>query len=359
MGAAPVRTADFDYELPPGQIAQTPLADRAAARLLVLRRSDGALLHRTVRDLPELLCPGDLLVVNDTRVLPARLHARRGSGGHVELLLLHPASPGGGPSREWVALARPARRLRPGDQLTPFCPDGEPGAGTRAEPIAVRAALGEGRVAVELPVSGPAVASFLQRWGQVPLPPYIHEALPDPERYQTVYARAAGSAAAPTAGLHFTPELLAALQARGVARTAVTLHVGLGTFRPVTAEDPRAHAMHAEWYEVTPETAEAVRAARGRGGRVVAIGTTAVRTLETAAGPEGVRAGSGWTDLYILPGWRFRAVDALLTNFHLPRSTLLMLVSAFAGRDAVLGAYRHAVAAGFRFFSFGDAMLIL
>ena len=359
MGAAPVRTTDFDYELPPAQIAQVPLADRAAARLLVLRRGDGALLDRTVRDLPDLLAPGDILVINDTRVLPARLHARRPSGGRVELLLLHPAAPGGAPSGAWVALARPARRLRPGEHLIPFRPGEASGAEGADEPIAVRELLGEGRVAVELPASGATVAAFLRRWGEVPLPPYIHEVLPDPERYQTVYARTEGSAAAPTAGLHFTPELLRTLAERGVGHAAITLHVGLHTFRPVTAEDPRAHAMHAEWYEVAPETAEAVRSARARGGRVVAIGTTAVRTLETAAGPEGLRAGSGWTELYILPGMRFHAVDALLTNFHLPRSTLLMLVSAFAGREAVLAAYRHAVAAGYRFFSFGDAMLIL
>jgi S-adenosylmethionine:tRNA ribosyltransferase-isomerase len=292
-------------------------------------------------------------VVNDTRVLPARLHTRRRSGGHVELLLLHGRG-GPAPSADWEALARPARRLHPGEALAVVRP-GEP----EGPPLTVLEALGEGRVAVRLPVPGAEVPAFLGRWGEVPLPPYVRQALPDPERYQTVYGRVEGSAAAPTAGLHFTPELLGALEERGVGRTAVTLHVGLGTFRPVSADDPRAHPMHAEWYEVRPEAAAAVARARARGGRVVAVGTTAVRTLETAAAAEDLSPGSGWTDLYILPGWRFRAVDALLTNFHLPRSTLLMLVAAFAGRELVLSAYRHAVEAGYRFFSFGDAMLIL
>ena len=360
--AAPVRTADFDYELPPDRIAQAPPPDRASARLLVLDRATGAVSDHTVADLPALLRPGDLLVLNDTRVIPARLFATRATGGAVELLLLRPAVEGAWrAASEWVALARPARRLRAGEALLPLP---RPAAGTAAPeappgPVRILEVLGEGRFAVGLPVPADAVPAFLERFGEVPLPPYIHERLQDPERYQTVYARVAGSVAAPTAGLHFTPDLLRALEARGVARTAVTLHVGLGTFRPVAADDPREHRLHAEWFEVGTDAEEAVRAARARGGRVVAAGTTAVRTLESVAAGAQIRARSGWTDLYILPGWRFRAVDALLTNFHLPRSTLLMLVAAFGGVEPVLAAYRHAVAAGYRFFSFGDAMLVV
>jgi S-adenosylmethionine:tRNA ribosyltransferase-isomerase len=357
-----VRTADFDYELPPERIAQTPLPRRSDARLLVLRRATGAIAHHTVADLPGLLAPGDLLVVNDTRVLPARLFARRQSGGRVEVLLLHPAAgaPGPAAATAWLALVRPARRLRPGERLRLTAPD-PAGADPAAPTVRIGALLGEGRAEIAFEdVAAAGVPGVLARYGEVPLPPYIHERLRDPERYQTVYARAEGSAAAPTAGLHFTPELLAALEARGVARASVTLHVGLGTFRPVTAERPEDHTLHAEWCEIGAEAAEAVRAARRRGGRVVAVGTTAVRTLESRAADGGaVAAGNGWTDLYILPGRRFRVVDALFTNFHLPRSTLLMLVAAFGGRETVLAAYAQAVRAGYRFFSFGDAMLIL
>jgi S-adenosylmethionine:tRNA ribosyltransferase-isomerase len=356
-----LRTEDFDYELPSELIAQAPLPRRSDARLLVLERRSGAVSHHRVADLPRLLRPGDLLVVNDSRVLPARLRVRRPTGGRAEVLLLHPAA--GDPAQagsalEWVALARPARRLRPGEFLLPLGPDGTPAP--TAVGVRIVEHLGEGQVAVRLEGVAPhEVAGLLERYGQVPLPPYIRAPLQDPERYQTVYARVPGSAAAPTAGLHFTPELLAELEAAGIERAAVTLHVGLGTFRPVTADDPARHRMHAEWCCVPPETAEAVARARRRGGRVVAVGTTVVRTLESRATEDGgVRAGSGWTDLYILPGWRFRAVDALLTNFHLPRSTLLMLVCAFAGRQPVLAAYREAVRLRYRFFSFGDAMLV-
>jgi S-adenosylmethionine:tRNA ribosyltransferase-isomerase len=360
-GYADVRTSDFSYDLPPELIAQAPLADRSAARLLVLRRGDGTVRHHTVRDLPDLLDPGDLLVVNDTRVLPARLFGRRPSGGRTEFLLLNRLHPeAGGDPALWVALARPARRLPAGTRvaLLPRGADQPPLAGPGAEVVRP---LGEGRVELRLEVStGEELAALLEGYGQVPLPPYIHTPLADAERYQTVYARREGAVAAPTAGLHFTPELFAALERRGIGRAAVTLHVGLGTFRPVTVDDPGDHPMHAEWFELTPETVEAIQAARARGRRVVAVGTTVVRVLESQAVGDGtLRAGSGWTELYVLPGWRFRAVDALWTNFHLPRSTLLMLVSAFAGRDAVLGAYRAAVAERYRFFSFGDAMLIL
>jgi S-adenosylmethionine:tRNA ribosyltransferase-isomerase len=341
-----LRTADFDYDLPPSLIAQTPIEPRDAARLLVVPRTDGAPLgHRHVRDLPDLLRPGDLLVVNDSRVLPARLIGRREpSGGRVEVLLLHRE-----PSGLWEALVQPGRRL----------------------PVGARVSFGNGSVigeVVERTASGGRLLRFsdeaaLPDVGEMPLPPYIHERLADPERYQTVYAREPGSAAAPTAGLHFTPELLARLEAQGVGLARVTLHVGLDTFRPVKEDDPRRHTIHREAFVLPEETAGKLLAARAAGGRIVAVGTTAVRVLEQAAllaaqaGAEGawIRPAAGWADLFILPGHRFRAVDALLTNFHLPRSTLLMLVSAFAGRDRVLAAYRDAVRNGYRFFSFGDA----
>ena len=356
-----MRTADFDYELPPERIAQEPLPDRAGARLLVLERVSGTILHRAVRELAELLSPGDLLVLNDTRVLPARLFGRRATGGRVEVLLLHRQEPAtDGPGQGWVALVRPARRVRAGEALD-LIPrsGGEP----VADPPRVRILelLGEGQVRVSLePGSTGDVRTVLTTCGQIPLPPYIHTPLADPERYQTVYARHEGAVAAPTAGLHLTPELLAGLAERGIARACLTLHVGLGTFRPVAAEDPREHRMHAEWLEIPPATAEAIARTRRQGGRVVAVGTTVVRALESRAADDGtVRPGGGWTELYLLPGSRFRAVDALFTNFHLPRSTLLMLVAAFAGRERILEAYREAVAREYRFFSFGDAMLIL
>ena len=343
-------TAAFDYELPPERIAQEPLARRDQARLLVLHRTDGRLEHHHVFDLPRLLGRGDVLVVNDTRVRPARLRARRESGGQMELLLLRPD----GGEREWLALARPARRARPGEWLTLVPPDGLALPPAR---LRILARLEDG--AVRLGVPAEAGAS-LQAYGAVPLPPYIRAPLRDPERYQTVYARVEGSAAAPTAGLHFTRELLERLDGAGVRTAGLTLHVGLGTFRPLAAARIEDHTMHAEWFDLPAATALAVGAARESGRRVVAVGTTAVRTLEACAAPDGrVRAGSGWTDLYITPGRPFAVVDALLTNFHLPRSTLLVLVCAFAGRERVLAAYREAVRLGYRFFSFGDAMLIL
>jgi S-adenosylmethionine:tRNA ribosyltransferase-isomerase len=349
-----VRTEDFDYELPEELIAQTPLADRSAARLLVLDRRSGGVRHAVVRELPELLSPGDLLVLNDTRVLPVRLGARRRTGGRVELLFLAPDAQD--PEVQWMALARPARRLRTGEVLEVVSPsEPEAATGVSAEVVAL---VGEGQVRVRL--RGARVREAMDRWGTMPLPPYIRAPLADPERYQTVYARVEGSAAAPTAGLHFTPELLEAVRARGVGTAFLTLHVGLGTFRPVTAERPEEHRLHAEWFRLPPETAEAVARHRRAGGRVVAVGTTVTRVLETQATDDGcVRPGEGWTDLYILPGFRFRVVDGLLTNFHLPRSTLLMLVAAFAGRERVLAAYREAVAQRYRFYSFGDAMLVL
>lgn len=355
-----MRTDDFDYELAPERIAQQPLARRSDARLLVLRRETGAVAHHRVKDLPSLLRHGDLLVVNDSRVLPARLFARRAGGGRVELLLLRPVRDGevaGAAAGDWLALAKPARKLRVGEEVA-LSPGGA-GAGP-APRVRIVAHLGEGQVAVRFPAVPGGLGQVLAGFGQMPLPPYIHAPLQDPERYQTVYARVDGSVAAPTAGLHFTPELLGELAGMGVERASITLHVGLGTFRPVTTAVASEHRMHAEWCEVPPETAAAIRRTREAGGRVLAVGTTAVRTLESRAdGTGGVYPGSGWTDLFILPGRRFAVVDALLTNFHLPRSTLLMLVSAFGGRQAVLSAYREAVRLEYRFFSFGDAMLLL
>jgi S-adenosylmethionine:tRNA ribosyltransferase-isomerase len=343
-----LRTADFDYVLPPELIAQAPAEPRDAARLLVLPRAGGPLHHAIFRDLGAYLAPGDLLVLNRTRVLPARLvgHRRDAAGGRVELLLLRRE-----PAGAWEALARPLRRLRPGTPLV-F------GAGRLQGTVLERTAAGTVRVGFDQEVT----EALLREVGEVPLPPYIRGWRGDPERYQTVYAAVPGSAAAPTAGLHFTPELLASLRAQGVATTSLTLHIGPDTFRPILTEDPRAHPMHREYCEVPAEVVAAVARARAAGGRVIAVGTTAVRALETAAlaGPAGRLAPyCGWTDLYITPGYRFRVVDGLITNFHLPRSTLLLLVSALVGRERLLAAYAEAIRERYRFYSFGDAMLIL
>jgi len=337
-----VRTVDFDYELPPELIAQHPLAQRDAARMLVLDPS--GLAHRGVRDLPEYLDAGDVLVLNDSRVLPARLIGRRRDGGEAEVLLLRPLSEG---THRWEALIRPARRLEAGSRL-------------HFENSAM-AVFVEGRDGETARVQLNGVADPLaevRRIGQMPTPPYIKERLQDRERYQTVFARPEGSAAAPTAGLHFTPELLSGLRNRGVAITFVTLHIGLDTFRPVRVEEPAEHRIHREWYRIDDDSARAINEARRLGKRVVAVGTTSVRVLESAAIDDGVAAGEGWTGLFILPGYRFRVVDAMLTNFHLPKSTLLMLVSAFAGRERILAAYAQAIERRYRFYSFGDCMLI-
>lgn len=341
-----MRTDAFDYELPQELIAQRPASPRDAARLLVLDRASGEITDATVRELPRFLSPGDLLVLNDTRVMPARLVGEKaGTGGAVEVLLLDAKEHG-----VWEALVRPGRRLRPGAEVL------FGGGALRARVVEVTPS--GGRI-LRFEWEGPSFEEVLHRLGEVPLPPYIKEKLDDPERYQTVFSREEGSKAAPTAGLHFTPELLARLEARGVEIAYVTLHVGLGTFRPVKAEYVHEHQMHAEYYRLPEATAQAVRRARSRGGRVVAVGTTVVRTLEAQATGGDVEAGEGWTEIFIYPGYEFKAVDALLTNFHLPRSTLLMLVCAFAGREQVLGAYERAKELGYRFFSFGDAMLIL
>jgi S-adenosylmethionine:tRNA ribosyltransferase-isomerase len=343
----PLNLSDFSYPLPEGLIAQAPVTPRHASRLLVLPPA-GEPRHRLFADLPELLSPGDLLVSNDTRVIPARLVGTKGTGGKVELLLCEPL--GGERGRSWRAMGQASKPIRPGAVLS------FDGLSARVE-----AALGDGLYDVTLDREGPELEAALTRAGQVPLPPYIRRAPTgeDAERYQTIWARAPGSAAAPTAGLHFSEELCRALDARGVARTAVTLHVGPGTFLPVRGEDLDRHRMHAERFRVPAEAAAAWGACRARGGRVVAIGTTSVRTLETAFQDGAVRAGEGRTELFIRPGHAFRAVDALVTNFHLPRSTLLVLVCAFGGRERVLGAYREAVARKYRFFSYGDAMLLL
>jgi S-adenosylmethionine:tRNA ribosyltransferase-isomerase len=343
-----VRPDDFVYDLPPQLIAQEPLPERDASRLLVLARQSGTLRHHVFRDLPGLLRPGDLLVVNRSRVFPARLLGTRAGGGEAEVLLLKDVG-----DDVWEALIRPARRLRAGARVR--VDDGLELEILEGPPLA------DGRRRVRLlPRSGDA-ARELERVGHVPLPPYIRreDEPADRLRYQTVYAREPGSVAAPTAGLHFTPALLDALQARGVERAEVVLHVGPGTFRPVQVEDVRAHTVPAEPYIVPEETSAAVARTRARGGRVVAVGTTTTRVLETAADDRGgVRAGQGETGLVIVPGYRFRAVEALVTNFHLPRSSLLLLVSAFAGRERILQAYAEAVRQEYRFYSYGDAMLL-
>ncbi|HEY7726382.1 MAG TPA: tRNA preQ1(34) S-adenosylmethionine ribosyltransferase-isomerase QueA [Anaeromyxobacteraceae bacterium] len=344
------RLSDYDYELPEALVAQEPLPRRDASRLLVLPRREGPVRHARFSDLPDLLLPGDLLVVNDSRVVPARLLGTKGSGGRCEVLLCEPLP--GDPARpgaRFLALGQASKPFRPGQRLDLG------GLGAEVEGLE-----GEGFLAVRFDLAGGDFDAALERAGHVPLPPYLRrpDGPLDRERYQTVYARVPGSAAAPTAGLHFTPELLERLEARGVRRAAVTLHVGAGTFLPVRAEDLAAHRMHPERYRVPAETAEAVDACRSRGGRVVAVGTTAARTLEAAHDGAGVRPGEGRTDLFIRPGYRFRAVDALVTNLHLPRSTLLVLVCAFAGRERVLAAYGEAVRRAYRFFSYGDATLV-
>ena len=341
-------TADFDYALPPELIAQAPAARRDDARLLVVHRATESLEHRRVADLPDYLRVGDALALNDTRVLPARLLGHRvGSGGAVELLLLREEE---GPDT-WRALVRPGRRLAPGARVV---------LGDGSLSAEIGGDLGDGQRLVRLTAAAGAVGAAIERLGVLPLPPYIHGYSGDQSRYQTVYARATGSAAAPTAGLHFTPELLEQLRQQGVREVYLTLHVGLGTFRPVAAALIAEHRLHAEWADLSAGAATTINSARAAGGRCVAVGTTSARTLETAADQEGqLHPFQGETDLFIYPGYRFKALDALLTNFHLPRSSLLMLVSAFAGLELTRHAYAVAVDQRYRFFSFGDAMLIL
>ena len=342
-----MRTADFDFHLPERLIAQRPAQPRDCARLLVVGRE---LADRRVRDLPALLAPGDLLVFNDTRVIPARLAGQRGQARVEATLHKAAGAPADGPAR-WWAFARPAKKLKAGDGVT-F----EGGLAARVE------AKGEGgEVLLAFDCDEAALLGRLEQAGTMPLPPYIRQGrgdAADREDYQTVYARAAGAVAAPTAGLHFTPDLLAALAAQGVESAWVTLHVGAGTFLPVKDEDPRRHRMHADWGVVSPATVAAIAACRARGGRLVAVGTTALRLLESAAADGELRPFRGETDIFILPGYRFRVVERLLTNFHLPRSTLFMLVAAFAGLERMQAAYAHAIAEGYRFYSYGDACLL-
>ena len=354
--------SDFDYHLPPERIAQTPIEPRDHARMLVLHRERGEIEHRRVYDIIEYLQPGDLLVLNDTRVIPARLLGRKETGGRAEVFLLRALEDG-----RWEALVK-GKNLTAGKQVIIEREDGSPVTAV-----------------IEEELNGPRrivrfdqdITYLLDDLGEIPLPPYIHTPLEDPERYQTIYGRREGAVAAPTAGLHFTPDLLMDLRAKGVQFAYVTLHVGLGTFQPVKEANALAHAMHSEWMELNSHTARLINDTRLAGGRIVAVGTTSVRVLETAAkialglepsdpapphlvcGWKTVAAWTGETDLFIYPSHHFRAVDAMLTNFHLPKSTLLMLVSAFAGRESILRAYEEAIEQGYRFYSFGDAMLIL
>ena len=341
-----MRLEDFDYDLPSEFIAQVPIEYRDESRLLVIDRHQGTMKHTVFRDLPTYLMPGDLLVMNDTRVLPARLLGRRGqSGGKVEVLLLKEIAPG-----QWETLVRPGRRCLPGEELV-F------GQGELTAEVLDRTEEG-GRI-IAFNHRGLEFIALLTELGRVPLPPYIHTKLPDPERYQTVYARHLGSAAAPTAGLHFTPELLARIKSLGVETSFITLDVGLGTFRPVREANIAAHHMHEERYSISPETAEAINKAKSEGRRVIAVGTTVVRTLEAAGFSGWIEPQESCTDLFIYPGFQFKIIDALITNFHLPKSSLLMLVAAFAGYDNIMAAYKEAVLERYRFFSFGDAMFII
>ncbi len=341
-----MRTSDFFFELPHELIAQTPIVDRAASRLLVYRRADGSIEDRTFSDIVEYLSPKDVLVRNTTRVLPARLYAKRSdTGGTMEFLLLKRVT-----ETEWECLCKPARRALAGRE---YAVNGELSIRVLGDTDA------EGGKRVKLLYDG-VFEEVLERAGQMPLPPYITTRLADQTRYQTVYARQNGSAAAPTAGLHFTNELLNTIRAHGTDVVDVLLHVGLGTFRPVSEENAEDHVMHEEYCEVTLDAAARINLARRNGGRVFCVGTTSTRTLESVTDESGVvHAQKGWTGIYIMPGYRFRATDALITNFHLPESTLLMLVSALTGREEALRCYAHAVENRYRFFSFGDAMLIL
>ncbi len=340
-----MKTSDFYYDLPQELIAQDPLEDRSASRLLCLDRASGQVRHKHFREIAEELVPGDCLVINDTKVIPARLYGHRAqTNGLVEILLLK--------RREndiWETLVKPGKKCRPGTELV---------FGDGILKGRILDVVEDGNRLIQFQYSG-IFEEILDQLGEMPLPPYITHKLKDKNRYQTVYARHEGSAAAPTAGLHFTPELLEEIQDKGVEIVHVTLHVGLGTFRPVKVEEVTDHHMHSEFYVVEEEEARRINAAKQAGHRVIAVGTTSCRTLESATGQDGIlRAGRGWTDIFIYPGYQFRMIDGLITNFHLPESTLIMLVCAFAGKDQVMKAYKEAVADQYRFFSFGDAMFI-
>lgn len=340
-----MKTSDFYYDLPQNLIAQTPLSDRTSSRLLVLGKSDGKISHRNFYNIKEYLNPGDCLVVNDTRVIPARLIGEKmGTGAKVEFLLLTRKS-----EKEWEVILKPGKKCKPG----------------------VKVSFGDGKLVAEIKETvndGNRIVSFeyeglfenvLDELGEMPLPPYITEKLEDRERYQTVYSKHSGSAAAPTAGLHFTDELLEEIKAMGVNIAKVTLHVGLGTFRPVKVDDVENHKMHSEFYNITEENVKIINETKKSGGRVISVGTTSTRVLETVATPDGLLTpSSGWTDIFIYPPYKFKCADALITNFHLPESTLLMLVSAFSSKENIMKAYEEAVREKYRFFSFGDAMFI-
>ena len=338
-----MKTSDFYYDLPKELIAQTPLDRRDYSRLMLLDKNSGEIEHRHFYELPEFLEPGDCLVLNDSRVLPARLFGKRSTGGAVEVLLLTDKGDG-----VWECLTRPGRKTRRGTELT--FGDGELTA-TVVDEVA-------GNRLIKFDYDGIFI-EVLERLGRMPLPPYIHQELQDSERYQTVYSRELGSAAAPTAGLHFTPELLDKISGKGVGLAYITLHVGLGTFRPVKEDNIEDHDMHSEFCMISQEAADIINKTKNRGKRVISVGTTSCRTIESFADENGhISPASGWTDIFIYPGYRFKCMDALITNFHLPESTLLMLVSALAGKENILNAYNQAVEERYRFFSFGDAMFI-
>lgn len=340
-----MKVADFDFNLPEHLIAQTPLSQRDQSRLLVMEKGSGSFMDHNFSEFIEFLQPKDILVLNDTRVLPARLYGRNSrSQGTVEILLLRPYEKG-----RWEVLVKPGKRAKVGAKII-FSEN------LSCEVLEITPSGGR---LVQFEYEGDFDA-ILEVLGETPLPPYIHEQIDDPNRYQTVYAKHAGSVAAPTAGLHFTPELLEAITSKGVAITSLTLHVGLGTFRPVQTDTVEEHVMHEEFYSLSSESAELINSAKRAGGKVIAVGTTTVRVLESVATEDGfVQAKTGWTNIFIFPGYQFKIIDALLTNFHLPKSSLLMLVSAFAGLENIQRAYQHAVFENYRFFSFGDAMLLI
>ena len=340
-----MKTSDFYYDLPEELIAQDPLEDRSSSRLMVLDRESGNISHHIFKDIIDYLNPEDCLVINDTKVIPARLYGvKEDTGAHIEILLLKRRE-----NDVWETLVRPGKKAKPGTRLT---------FGDRRLKAEVIDVVEEGNRLIHFEYEG-IFEEILDQLGEMPLPPYITHKLQDKNRYQTVYAKHEGSAAAPTAGLHFTPELLAAIEAKGIRIARVTLHVGLGTFRPVKVEDVTQHHMHSEYYQVTQEAADIINDTKKRGGRVIAVGTTSTRTLESVADEDGtMHAAGGWTEIFNYPGYKFKCIDALITNFHLPESTLLMLVSALAGKEHIMHAYETAVQERYRFFSFGDAMFI-
>lgn len=341
-----MKTSDFYYDLPEELIAQDPLTDRSSSRLMVLDKKTGDIQHKIFKDIIDELNPEDCLVINDTKVIPARLHGvKEDTGAHIEVLLLKRKS-----DSVWETLVKPGKKARPGVRIS---------FGDGLLVGEVMEVVDEGNRLIRFEYEG-IFEEILDKLGEMPLPPYISHKLQDKNRYQTVYAKHEGSAAAPTAGLHFTEELLDAIQKKGVRIARVTLHVGLGTFRPVKVEDVTDHHMHSEFYMISQEAADIINDTKRRGGRVVSVGTTSTRTLESVADEQGfVRETSGWTEIFIYPGYHFKMIDGLITNFHLPESTLLMLVSALAGKEHIMAAYEEAVKERYRFFSFGDAMLIL